>query len=186
MKLENSFDVDAPPETAWALLMDVPRVIPCMPGAKLLETVDDENWKAQMDVKLGPIGLTFATDVKREATDEAARVARLSARARETRGRGGGQAAIESTLTPTDGGTHVDIVTELSLTGTVAQYGRGLIADVSRQLVDSFAECLRTQPGGDDARGGGSGRRRPGEAGRGRPARAARARLVGVQARPPS
>ena len=145
MKLENSFDVDAPPEAAWALLMDVPRVIPCMPGAKLLETVDDENWKAQMDVKLGPIGLTFATDVKREATDEAARVAKLSARARETRGRGGGQAAIESTLTPTDAGTRVDIVTELALTGTVAQYGRGLIADVSRQLVDSFAECLRTQ-----------------------------------------
>jgi uncharacterized protein len=145
VKLENSFDVDAPPEAAWALLMDVPRVIPCMPGAKLLETVDDENWKAQMDVKLGPIGLTFATDVKREAADEAARIATLSARARETRGRGGGQAAIESKLTPTDGGTHVDIVTDLTLSGPVAQYGRGLIEDVTRQLVGKFAECLRAQ-----------------------------------------
>ena len=125
--------------------MDVPRVIPCMPGAKLLETVDDGNWKAQMDVKLGPIGLTFATDVKREATTRR-RGSPSSRRGRaETCGRGGGQAAIESTLTPTDGGTHVDIVTELTLSGPVAQYGRGLIADVSRQLVDSFAECLRTQ-----------------------------------------
>jgi uncharacterized protein len=145
VKLENSFDVDAPPETAWALLMDVPRVIPCMPGAKLLETVDDSHWKAQMDVKLGPIGLSFATDVAREAADDAARVAKLSARARETRGRGGGQASIESTLTPTEDGTHVDILTDLTLSGPVAQYGRGLIEDVSRRLVGSFAECLRAQ-----------------------------------------
>jgi uncharacterized protein len=145
VKLENSFDVEARPEAAWELLMDVPRVIPCMPGAKLLDTVDEANWKAQLDVKLGPIGLAFATDVKREAADEAARVATLSARARETRGRGGAQAKIESRLTPTDGGTHVDIVTDLSLSGPVAQYGRGLIEDVSRQLVGRFADCLRTQ-----------------------------------------
>jgi len=145
VKLENSFDVEAPPEAAWELLMDVPRVIPCMPGAKLLDTVDDANWKAQLDVKLGPIGLTFATDVKRESADEAARVATLSARARETRGRGGGQAKIESRLTPTEGGTHVDIVTDLALSGPVAQYGRGLIEDVTRQLVRRFADCLRTQ-----------------------------------------
>jgi carbon monoxide dehydrogenase subunit G len=145
VKLENSFDVEAPPEAAWELLMDVPRVIPCMPGAKLLDTIDDANWKAQLDVKLGPIGLTFATDVKRDSADEVAQVATLSARARETRGRGGGQAKIESRLTPTESGTHVDIVTDLALSGPVAQYGRGLIEDVTRQLVGRFADCLRTQ-----------------------------------------
>jgi hypothetical protein len=145
VKLENSFEVAASPEQAWALLMDVPRIIPCMPGATLDETVDDENWKATMAVKLGPISLSFKTDVKREEIDEATRRATLSARAREARGRGNAAATIESTLTPTDDGTRVDIVTDLQLTGAVAQYGRGLVADVSSQLVGQFADCLQKQ-----------------------------------------
>ena len=145
MKLENSFEVPASPERAWALLMDVPRIIPCMPGATLDETVDDENWKATMAVKLGPISLSFKTDVKREESDEAARRAKLSARAREARGKGNASATIESSLTPRDGGTKVDIVTDLQLTGPVAQYGRGLVQDVSSQLVGQFANCLKNQ-----------------------------------------
>jgi carbon monoxide dehydrogenase subunit G len=83
--------------------------------------------------------------VKREEADEAARRARLSAQARESRGRGAARATIESTLAALDGGTRVDVATELQLTGAVAQYGRGLVEDVSRQLVNSFAECLRAQ-----------------------------------------
>jgi carbon monoxide dehydrogenase subunit G len=145
VKLENSFDVPAPPEQAWALLMDVPRIIPCMPGAKLDETVDDENWKATMAVKLGPISLSFNTDVRREEADVAARRAKLSARAREARGRGNASATIESSLTPAGGGTRVDIVTDLQLAGAVAQYGRGLVQDVSAQLVTQFADCLKAQ-----------------------------------------
>jgi uncharacterized protein len=145
VKLENSFEVPVPPEQAWELLMDVPRVIPCMPGAQLTETVDDSTWKASMKVKLGPIGLQFATDVKREEADAAARRARLSARAKETRGRGGGQATIESSLAPTAAGTRIDIVTDMTLSGPVAQYGRGVVEDVTRQLVTSFADCLRAQ-----------------------------------------
>jgi carbon monoxide dehydrogenase subunit G len=145
VRLENSFEVAAPPEQAWALLIDVPRIIPCMPGAKLDETVDEANWKATMAVKLGPISLSFKTDVKREEADEAARHAKLSAKAREARGRGNASATIESSLTPQDGGTRVDIVTDLQLTGAVAQYGRGLAQDVSSQLVTQFADCLRAQ-----------------------------------------
>ncbi|MDQ3859099.1 MAG: SRPBCC family protein [Actinomycetota bacterium] len=145
MKLENTFEVAAPPERAWDLLMDVPRVIPCMPGAELTETVDDATWKAKMSVKLGPMSFVFATDVKRDDADEASRRARLSARARELRGRGGGQATIESTLFPVDGGTRVEIVTDLSLSGAVAQFGRGMVEDVASQLTRRFAECLQAQ-----------------------------------------
>ena len=130
MRLENSFEVPASPEEAWALLMDVPRIIPCMPGATLDETVDDENWKATMAVKLGPISLSFKTDVKREESDEAARRAKLSARAREARGKGNASATIESSLTPQNGGTKVDIVTDLQLTGPVAHNGRGQVEEV--------------------------------------------------------
>jgi uncharacterized protein len=145
VKLENSFDVSAPPEQAWALLMDVPRVIPCMPGATLEEAVDEENWKATMAVKLGPISLSFKTDVRREEVDEVAQRATLSAKAREARGRGNASATIESSLTPHNGGTRVDIVTDLQLAGAVAQYGRGLVQDVSSQLVTQFADCLKAQ-----------------------------------------
>jgi hypothetical protein len=149
VRIENAFEVPARPEAAWALLMDVPRIIPCMPGAKLDETVDESNWKATMNVKLGPISLAFATDVKRESIDEAARHAVLSARAREARGRGQAQATIESALEPVDDGTRVTIVTDLTLSGPVAQYGRGLVQDVSSQLVASFAECIKAQLDGE-------------------------------------
>ena len=85
--------------------MDVPRVIPCMPGAKLDEVVDEATWKATMQVKVGPVGLTFATDVKREEVDEAARRVKLAAKAREVRNRGNADATIESTLTSNGGVT---------------------------------------------------------------------------------
>ena len=145
MQLENSFEVPASSEAAWELLMDVPRVIPCMPGAELTEVVDESTWKATMSVKLGPISLRFATDIRREAADESARRVRLDASARELRGRGAAQATIESSLAALDTGTRVDLVTDLSLTGPVAQYGRGLVQDVASQLVGSFADCLKEQ-----------------------------------------
>jgi carbon monoxide dehydrogenase subunit G len=145
MRLENSFEVPAAPETAWDLLLDVPRVVPCMPGAELTEVVDDSNWKAKVAVKLGPVALTFATDVRREQVDEAARRVTLSADGRELRGRGAARATVESSLSSGNGGTRVDIVTDLSLTGPAAQYGRGMVADVSSQLIRQFADCLKAQ-----------------------------------------
>src|SRR4051812_12703779 len=83
MRLENSFEVPAPPEQAWALLLDVPRVVPCMPGAELTETVDESHWKAQIAVKLGPMSMTFGADIARETVDEASRRVVLATKARE-------------------------------------------------------------------------------------------------------
>lgn len=146
MKLENTFEVPAPKQKAWELLMDVPRIVPCMPGAELRETVDDNHWKADMSVKLGPIALSFDTDVTRDEVDEAAGSVTLSAKAREKRGRGGAQAAIQSSLTELDPArTRIDIVTDLTLSGAVAQYGRGIVQDVSGQMVNRFADCLQSQ-----------------------------------------
>jgi uncharacterized protein len=153
VRLENAFEVAAPPEAAWDLLNDVPRVIPCMPGAELVETVDDENWKARMRVKLGPISLSFLTDVSREEADEAGRRVRLAAKAREERGRGAASATIESSLTDAEGRTRVTTVTDLTLTGAAAQFGRGLVQDVAAQLLTSFAECLEGQLVADPAAG---------------------------------
>jgi hypothetical protein len=145
MRLENTFHVPAPIEEAWALLTDVPQVVPCMPGAELTEVVDETHWKAKVHVKLGPISLRFAADVARDSMVEATWTTVLSAKARELKGRGGAEATIESTLVPADGGTQVNIVTELALRGAVAQYGRGILADVSDQIVKQFGANLAAQ-----------------------------------------
>jgi uncharacterized protein len=145
VKLENSFEVTGSPEAAWDLLMDVPRVIPCMPGAELVKTIDESHWKARMRVKLGPISLSFLTDVTREEVDEAGRRVVLGARAREERGRGAATATIKSSLASAEGRTQVTTSTDLALSGKAAQFGRGLVQDVSAQLLDSFADCLEQQ-----------------------------------------
>ena len=145
MRLENSFEVPASPAQTWELLNDVPRVVPCMPGAELTEVVDADTWKATMHVKLGPIALQFATDVRRSSVDEVARRTTLSTKARELKGRGGASATIESSLEPADGGTRITIVTDLQMQGAVAQYGRGVVNDVANQLVSRFASCLASE-----------------------------------------
>jgi carbon monoxide dehydrogenase subunit G len=145
VRIENSFTVAAPAEAAWNLLMDVPRVIPCMPGAQLDEVVDDSHWKATMQVKLGPIALTFATDVERAEADEDDKRVVLVANAREVKNRGRAQANVESRLAAENGGTLVQLNTDLTLSGPAAQYGRGLIQDISSQLIASFASCLEAQ-----------------------------------------
>jgi carbon monoxide dehydrogenase subunit G len=142
VRLENSFEVAAPVDAAWRLLNDVPEVVPCMPGAELVEVTGENAWKARLHVKLGPIALQFLTDVTREHMDEAAGRVVLATNAREAKGRGSAEATIESTLAAVAGGTRVDIATELTLRGAVAQYGRGVVADVASRLTTQFADCI--------------------------------------------
>ncbi len=151
MRIENSFEVPAPPERAWELLLDVPRIVPCMPGAELTETVDETRWKARMAVKLGPVSLTFAADVARERVDEAARRVVLSTKARELKGRGGATATIESTLEPAGAGTRVVVVTDLQLSGAAAQFGGPVVKTVAGELTERFASCLQGKLGAEPA-----------------------------------
>ena len=142
MKIENAFEVPAAPDTAWALLTDVPRIVPCMPGAELERTVDESTWEVRQRVKLGPISLQFRSKVTRTEMNETDRRAVLLVKADEVRGRGGADATIESSLEPADDGTRVTVVTELSLRGTVAQYGRPVVGSVAEELTRQFATCL--------------------------------------------
>jgi carbon monoxide dehydrogenase subunit G len=142
MRIENAFNVPASVEGAWRLLNDVPAVVPCMPGAELVEVVDENAWKAKLHVKLGPIALQFLADVTREQVDESGRRAVLAVKAREAKGRGSAEATIESSLAAAGAGTHVALVTDLALRGAVAQYGRGVVADVATRLTAQFAECI--------------------------------------------
>ena len=140
MRLENSFEVAAPVDKAWQLLNDIPRVVSCMPGAELTETVDANAWRGVLHVRLGPMALQFGTDVAREAVDDSAHEVVLVTKARELRGRGSAQATIESSLRDAAGATHVEIVTELNLQGSVAQFGRGIVPQVATQLTKEFAD----------------------------------------------
>lgn len=157
MEFDNQFEVPAPPERVWAHLLDVEAVVPCMPGAELTETVDDHTWKGQVTIKLGAVSLTFKGTVSMtERDDEAKRVA-LDAKGMEARGKGQATATVTSTMTATDdGGTRVDMHTDLSLSGQAAQMGRGMIGDVSQRLASEFAECIAEDLTAQPASGAGA------------------------------
>ena len=144
MQILNSFAVPVDAATAWRLLLDVPRMARCMPGATLTETREDRSYAGNVVVKLGPVRLAFAGEARITELDEAGRRAKVEAKGSDTKGRGSAQAKLDFVLVPTGGGTRVDVTTDLQLTGSVAQYGRGagLIKEVANQLVGAFAGNL--------------------------------------------
>ena len=147
MKLENSFEVPLAVEEAWALLIDIQRIAPCMPGAELTEVIDDRSYKGKVAVRLGPVALSFNGTARFEEIDEAEYRARVKASGTDGKGRGGAQAQVTFQLRPGEDATEVEISTDLTLSGAVAQYGRGsgMIADLSSHLVSQFADCLREE-----------------------------------------
>jgi uncharacterized protein len=144
MELTNDFRVALPVERAWAVLTDVERIAPCLPGAQLQEIEGDE-YRGVVKVKVGPITAQYKGAARFLSKDDANHVAVLRAEGRETRGQGNANATITATLTPDAGGTNVVVATDLTVTGRVAQFGRGVLADVSAKLLDQFvAELEKT------------------------------------------
>jgi carbon monoxide dehydrogenase subunit G len=143
--IENEFEVPATLESAWQYLIDVERVAPCAPGAELTEVVDEHTWKGKINLKLGPIALSFAGTVTIAERDDADHRVVLKAQGQEQKGKGAASASVTSWLEPSgsDGATTVKMQAEITLTGTVAQLSRGLLPDVSARLTNQFAECLR-------------------------------------------
>jgi carbon monoxide dehydrogenase subunit G len=143
MELTNDFRVAVSPDDAWAVLTDVERIAPCMPGAQLQEIEGDE-YRGIVKVKVGPITAQYKGKATFVEKDEASRRAVLRAEGRDTRGQGNANATITATLEPDGDGTRVSVVTDLTVTGKVAQFGRGVMADVSAKLLTQFVECLET------------------------------------------
>ena len=143
MELSNEFRVPLPVDEAWALLTDVERIAPCMPGAQLQEVEGDE-YRGIVKVKVGPITAQYKGKATFKERDENAHRAVLLAEGRETRGQGNASASIAATLESDGDGTRVSIVTDLAVTGRVAQFGRGVLADVSAKLLDQFVACLES------------------------------------------
>jgi carbon monoxide dehydrogenase subunit G len=154
MELKNEFQVAVPVDQAWAVLTDVERIAPCMPGAQLQEVEGDE-YRGIVKVKVGPITAQYKGKATFVEKDDAAHKAVLLAEGRETRGQGNATATITATLEAAGDGTRVQVVTDLAVTGKVAQFGRGVLADVSAKLLDQFVACLESdvlaaEPHGDD------------------------------------
>jgi uncharacterized protein len=145
MEFDNSFEVPLPPAEAWKVLLDIEGIAPCMPGAELSEVVSKNTYKGKISVRLGPVALTFAGVVKLEDIDESKHTARVSAQGTDAKGRGGAQAASVFRLEPAGDGSKVLVHTSLSLSGAVAQYGRGvgIIQATATQLMNQFAKCLK-------------------------------------------
>jgi carbon monoxide dehydrogenase subunit G len=142
LRIQQEFRVDAPPEAVWPLLLDIERVAPCLPGAEVAERVDERTYKVGVTVALGPMKLVYRGELAIDEVDEELRRTVMEAKATEARGQGTARATIRTTLTADDGGTRADVVTDLQLTGRVAQMGHAIVEDVSRRLLGEFATCL--------------------------------------------
>jgi uncharacterized protein len=144
MKLEQSFTVEAPVAAVWSALIDVQRVAPCLPGAEITEAGDDGSYSGSFTVKLGPTTAAYRGTLKLESIDEASRTATMAAKGTDKRGQGGATATIVSTMREDGAATTVDVVTDFSITGRLARFGRsGMIEDISKRLLRDFASCLQ-------------------------------------------
>ena len=142
MKIEDSFQVDVPVDEAWKVLLDLERIAPCLPGAQLTEVEGDE-YRGTVKIKVGPITAQYKGVAKIELADEANHKVVLQAEGRDTRGQGNASATVTATLVGEGDSTTVNIDTDLNITGKVAQFGRGVMADVSSKLLGQFADNLK-------------------------------------------
>jgi carbon monoxide dehydrogenase subunit G len=158
MELVNDFSVSVPIDEAWKTLTDVERIAPCMPGAQLQE-IEGDQYRGVVKIKVGPILAQFKGQASFVERDEAAHRAVLKAEGRDTGGKGNANAVITAQLTQEGGSTKVSVSTDLTITGKVAQFGRGALADVSDKILKQFVQQLEAtvlHPGGASGNGGGA------------------------------
>lgn len=141
MELSNEFRVSVGPKDAWKVLTDVERIAPHMPGAQLQE-VDGEDYKGIVKVKVGPITAQYKGTARFIEKDQEKGRLVLEAKGRDTRGQGNANATVTATLQPDGDGTRVKVATDLTITGKVAQFGRGVLAEVSGKLINQFVDGL--------------------------------------------
>jgi uncharacterized protein len=143
MQLENSFQVGAPPDRVFAYLLDINKVVGCVPGAELSEVVDPTTFKGKVKVKVGPITVAYSGTARISDRSDADRSAVLSAEGRETTGQGTAKATATMKVEAADGGSTVTILTDYHVAGRVAQFGRGVMQDVSKRMVNEMATCIK-------------------------------------------
>jgi uncharacterized protein len=150
MQLVNEFTVSQPIDDSWALLTDVERIAPCMPGAQLTE-VQGDVYRGKVTVKVGPMLARFAGQAEFRELDRDAQRVVLEARGKESGGKGMASAVITAQLTEQGAETLVQVTTDLTISGRLAQFGQGALGDISTKLLGQFVDCLEHRlAGGDD------------------------------------
>jgi carbon monoxide dehydrogenase subunit G len=139
MLINSDFEVPAPVDKVWDYLLDVPRMAPNLPGTELTDVIDEDNYKGRVTIKMGPVSMRFAGDVEIVERDEAARRAVINAAGADERGRGQASMVLTATLAKAGSGTKVRLAQNLQISGAAAQYGRGMITDVTNVLVAQFS-----------------------------------------------
>jgi len=157
MQLENSFTVAAPPDRVFAYLLDVNKIVGCVPGAELSEVVDPTTFKGKVKIKVGPITVAYNGTARIADRDDANHGATLEADGRETTGPGSARAKARMTVEQQGSGSLVKIVTEYTVAGRVAQFGRGVMEDVSRRIVTDMAACIKANVEAAEPGSGSSG-----------------------------
>ena len=144
MQIENQFEVAAPPDRVYSFLLDINRVVTCMPGAELSEVVDPTTFKGKVRIKVGPITVSYNGTARITDRDDAGRVATLQAEGRETSGPGSARATATMSVVDAGNGTSgVKLVTDYTVAGRIANFGRGVMEDVSKRLVSQMADCIK-------------------------------------------
>jgi len=145
MLIKSGFDVAQPVEKVWRVFDDIPQVAACLPGAELTEDLGDNKYNGKVAIRMGPVRLQFAGTAHIKERDEAAKRIVVDATGADQKGRGQAALLVTATLAAARGGTRVDVAQDLQLSGAAAQYGRGMIADVSAVLMRDFATNLQTR-----------------------------------------
>ena len=145
MRFEQSFVIQAPPDRVWAFLTDPYRAAGALPGAAVTEKVDDKTFAGTITVKVGPVKTTYKGQATFEKLDAAAYVVEMTGSGQDVKGRGGADMKMTSHLVPRDGGTEVSVVSDVTVTGILTQFGRGMMQDVSDQLFKRFVEKARAE-----------------------------------------
>lgn len=143
--IEKQFSVDAPISTVWDFLTDPHKVAACLPGASITEQVDERTFRGKIDLKVGPVSSSYKGKITFERLDQDAGFAELTGRGQDVRGRGGADMKMTSRLVEHDGTTDVNVASEVTVTGILAQFGRGMIQDVSDQIFQTFTDRMRAE-----------------------------------------
>jgi uncharacterized protein len=144
LRIEETFQLRAPPARVWAYLTDPRQVVTCLPGAELTSVEDESTFLGKVKVKVGPVVAAYSGKVTITERDEGAGVVRIVGEGRESAGAGSAKMTMTSTLVARpDGGTEVRVTADLDIVGRIAQFGRGMIESVNRQMFKQFTECVR-------------------------------------------
>jgi hypothetical protein len=143
MLIKNDFEVAQPVEKVWQFFGDIPQVATCLPGAEITDDLGGEKYKGQVAVRMGPVRMLFAGTAEIAERDEAAKRLVLNAAGAEAKGRGQASMVVTATLVRSGRGTKVNVTQDLQLSGAAAQYGRGMISDVTSVLMRDFATTMQ-------------------------------------------